>query len=174
VVVSGRPSTGKTTLAHAIAAAVGCPAISRDEIKEGMAHATPGFIPGPGDELTTRTLPAFLGVLELLLIAGVTTVAEAAFQDRLWRPGLEPLQELAEIRIVHCVLDPDVALERTLQRRRDNPVRGAHADPGPEQARIGHNPFARVSIAAPWIEVDTTNGYEPDLETIVAFINDRS
>jgi hypothetical protein len=28
-----------------------------------------------------RTLPAFFGVLELLLAAGVTTVAKAAFQD---------------------------------------------------------------------------------------------
>ncbi len=30
-------------------------------------HAQPGFVPGPGDELTTRTLPAFSGVVELLL-----------------------------------------------------------------------------------------------------------
>ena len=39
VVVSGPPGSGKTTLAHKIAAAVGCPAICRDEIKEGMVHA---------------------------------------------------------------------------------------------------------------------------------------
>jgi hypothetical protein len=136
-----------------------------------MVHATPGFEPGPGDELTNRTLPTFFDVLELLLKAGVTTVAEAAFRDRLWRPALEPLQRLATIRLVHCVLDPDVALERSLRRRRDDPVRRAHADPGPEQRELGHKPFERVSIDAPSIEVDTTNGYEPDLETIVGFVN---
>ena len=38
VVVSGPPGSGKTTLAHAIASAVGCPAICRDEIKEGMVR----------------------------------------------------------------------------------------------------------------------------------------
>ena len=75
--------SGKTTLAHNIAHAMGCPAVCRDEIKEGMVHATPGFVPGPGDELTMRTLPVFFGVLEVLLRASVTTVAEAAFQDRL-------------------------------------------------------------------------------------------
>jgi predicted kinase len=68
------------------------PAISRDEIKQGMAHATPGFT---GDELTRRTFPVFFAVLDLLLRSGVTTVAEAAFQDHLrrWprpRPGRRP------------------------------------------------------------------------------------
>jgi len=40
IVVSGPAGSGKTTLAHAIASAIGCPAICRDEIKEGMVHAT--------------------------------------------------------------------------------------------------------------------------------------
>jgi predicted kinase len=169
IVISGPPGTGKTTLAHAIASALGCPAICRDEIKEGMVHATPGFAPKPGDELTTRTLPTFFGVLKLLLKAGVTTVAEAAFQDRVWRPGLEPLQDLARIRIVHCAADPKLARERTLRRKKQNPVRQAHPDP--DQAEVGHNQFDRVSIEAPFIEVDTTDGYEPELDTIVAFVS---
>jgi predicted kinase len=90
IVISGPPGSGKTTLAHKIAAAVGCPAICRDEIKEGMAYVTPDFVAGPGDELTLRTLPVFFAVVELLLRSGVTTVAEAAFQDRVWRPGYRP------------------------------------------------------------------------------------
>jgi predicted kinase len=80
IIVSGPMGSGKTTLAHALASAVGCPAICRDEIKEGMVHATLGsgasFVPGSGDELTARTLPVFFGVLEVLLRAGVTTVAD--------------------------------------------------------------------------------------------------
>jgi predicted kinase len=175
VVVSGPAGSGKTTLAHAIASAVGCPAICRDEIKEGMVHATwgpeaAGFTPRPGDELTARTLPVFFRVLELLVRAGVTTVAEAAFQDHVWRPRLEPMQRLAQLRIVQCVVDPDLALRRIWQRVQDNPLRRAHADPGPERPS-GRPAFTRISMDAPSLEVDTSDGYRPGLGQIVAFVN---
>ena len=174
VVISGPIAAGKTTLARNIARSVGCPAICRDEIKEGMAYVVPGFVPATGDELTIRTLPVFFSVLELLLRAGVTTVADAAFQDRVWRAGLEPLGHLARLRVVHCVVAADVAFRRALQRSIDNPVRRVHVDPRPERdlAEFARkrDAFDRVSVPAPWIEVDTTDGYDPGIDDIVAFV----
>ena len=173
IVVSGPPGSGKTTLAHLLASAVGCPAICRDEIKEGMVQATPGFVPGTVDQLSARALPVFFGVVELLLRAGVTTVAEAAFQDRLWRPGLEGLLEVARIRVVQCTVAADIAIARSLLRAAQNSLRRAHADPRPQDAaerERQHRAFDRVSVDAPWIEVDTTDGYKPGLQQILAFI----
>ena len=165
IVVSGPAGSGKTTLAHALARRIGCPAVSRDEIKEGMVHtAGPEFVAVPGDPLTMRTLPAFFGVLRLLLEAGVTTVAEAAFQDHVWRPNLEPLLASAELRIVQCAVSPEVAVARRLRRTAAEPTRRAHAD--------GHQvpePFRRLALDAPSVWVDTTDGYTPALDEIAAF-----
>ena len=199
IVVSGPAGSGKTTLAHAIASAVGCPAVCRDEIKEGMVHATwghtSGFTARTGDELTVKTLPVFFAVLEVLLKAGVTTVAEAAFQDHVWRPRLEPLLGLARLRIVHCTVDAGLARQRVLRRAQDNPLRRTHADPprhtsadplprahgDPDPRSSGRPPglpghpggpaFVRIALDAPALEVDTTDGYRPALDQIVAFVN---
>jgi predicted kinase len=177
VVVSGPPGAGKTMLAHALAREIPCPAICRDEIKEGMAHTQPAeFQGGHGDPLTARTVPLFFDVLRLLLSGGVTVVAEAAFQDRLWRPGLEPLAELARFRIVQCHVDHAVSFERAVKRSADNKHhRKAHGDStlgtGAEDWARTFESFDRVSISAPSIDVDTTDGYAPGLAEIVAFVD---
>ena len=177
IVLSGPAGSGKTTLAHEIARAVGCPAICRDEIKEGMVHAAaPGFRPAAGDELTMRTLPVFFAVLEQLLLAGVTSVADAAFQDKVWRPWLTPLLPLARLRIVQCAADPDIAFGRIVRRRERNAVRSAHADPEAadrEEFLRKLRAFDRISLDVPELAVDTTAGYRPSLAEIVAFAQGR-
>ena len=99
----------------------------------------------------------------------------SSFQDRLWRPGLEPFRGIARFRIVHCVVDAEIAFRRSLRRGAENPVRAAHADPGPSSAEESirrHRAFDRVSVDASWIEVDTTDGYDPGLDQLVTFVND--
>lgn len=178
IVVSGPPGSGKTTLAHGLAALIGCPAICRDEIKEGMAHTVPGYEPGPDDSLPWRAFEVFFEVLELMARAGVTVVAEAAFQDPLWRRGLARLTPFANVRIVHCVVDGDTAYERRLARAAADPRRRAvhetpEQTPDRETAVRGHEAFVRLSLDAPWIGVDTTDGYRPGLAEVAAWVNER-
>src|SRR5215218_2684056 len=101
IVVTGRPGAGKSTLAHALARAVRCPLIARDEIKEGLVHAT-GELGEPGGEAQRRATDAFFAALTVLLDRAVSVVAEAAFQHHVWEPRLAPLRGSARVRLVLC------------------------------------------------------------------------
>ncbi|WP_331766120.1 AAA family ATPase [Embleya sp. NBC_00896] len=173
-VVSGGPGTGKTTLAHALAHELGCPAIIRDEIKQGLVMATPGYRSGGDDPLNLPTRDAFFGVLRTLLRAGVTVVAEAAFQDHVWRPNLEPLADLAQIRVVRCTTPAAVAHDRIVQRVRQNVHRTAHADHDLLEAiAAGEHSlesFVPISLHVPTLTVDTRDGYLPSIHDIASFI----
>ncbi len=170
VLVSGPAGSGKTTLAHLLAPMIGCPLVSRDEIKEGMVHANPGYRPSLGDALTLRTYDLFFTTIELLVGHGVSVLAEAAFQDRLWRPKLEPLLTTADVRIIRCEVASDVARDRQLRRLDQTTTRSAHAD----RDWIGRSgaaaDFVPLTLDVPTLRVDTSDGYQPDLATVAAFV----
>ncbi|WP_431876328.1 hypothetical protein [Amycolatopsis sacchari] len=113
--------------------------------------------------------------------AGKTTLAHATPRHaqsrprperRAERPGLEPLRELARLRVVHCTVDGAVAALR-IRRREQDELRAVHEAPDPldaAQQALLHDAFQRVAVDAPWLEVDTTDGYRPGLDEIAAFV----
>jgi len=180
VVVSGRPGSGKSTLARRLADALACPLVSRDEINEGIFRT---FCHDPElatkDQVAKLTFDAFFRVLALLVSFGVTFVAEAAFQDRLWRIGLEPLLPITDMKVIHCTVDPGLAHQRLLRRRLERqggcqsgraPAGTQAAEPRPQAVRS----FEPLSLPVPSLRVVTNDGYNPGLEGILAFITSRS
>ncbi|CAL9609684.1 hypothetical protein SUDANB176_05604 [Streptomyces sp. enrichment culture] len=93
-----------------------------------MAMAASGCQSAGADALDFLTLKTFFGVLRVLLRARATVVAEAAHQDRLWRPNSEPLANLAHIRVIRCTAPAAIARDRVAQRVAENPHRAAHDD----------------------------------------------
>lgn len=166
ILVTGPAGSGKTTLAHELASTIGCPALSRDEIKEGMVLSHPGFVASTSDPLTMRTYGVFFDAIALLLRAEVTLVAEAAFQHRLWSQGLAPLAELADRRIVRCSVSVETARARQQQRLLTQHTRAAHAD---SQHLVAAAPFDPIHLDDPTLDVDTSDGWRPGLEEIAAF-----
>lgn len=147
-------------MARAVAIALRCPLVSRDEINEGMRLTSPRHPDGGQDDLALRTFATFFDVIRLLLTSGVTLVAEAAFQDQRWRIGLEPLLPLASMKVIKCTVDPEVAIERVIRRRMQQ------GDPRPPTVR----PFQPLTLEVPSLNVATTDGYDPGLDSIVEFI----
>lgn len=171
IIVSGPAGSGKTTLAHRLATRVGVPALCRDELKEGMVRSTPDFVASTSDPLTMRTYVLFFATIRAWLDAGVSLVAEAAFQDRLWRQGLEPLEGLADLRIIRCHVAAETAVARATERLTNQPTRSAHAD----AEHLARSPgFTPITMDAPTLDVDTSNAYEPALDAIAAFATRRA
>jgi predicted kinase len=179
IVVAGRPGSGKTTLAHAVARAIRCPMISRDEIKEGLVNTT-GEVGQPGDAVERHASDAFFDTLTLLLQRRITVVAEAAFQHKVWAPRLEPLLAIARVRIVLCEIDPQLARSRHVERGLADPARERfHHDRGVRIARTGEDwrslpvtSYDPPRLDVPTLTVDTSAGYRPPFEAIVAFATD--
>lgn len=156
ILVTGRPGAGKSTLAPALAAAVRCPLVSRDAIKEGMMLAA--------DEPDARVVnDAFFDAIALLLGRGVSLVAEAAFQHVLWSLHFEALATPARVRMI--VLDVDAAVARARRAAR------AASDPSRERFHpaVAHDAYESPRLPAPTLTVDARDGYRPAFEAIVAF-----
>jgi predicted kinase len=170
IVVTGRPGAGKTTLAHALARALRCPAVSRDEIKEGLVCTT-GDAGEAGGNLQRRATDVFFDALALLLGRGVTVVAEAAFQHKVWVPRLEPLRAVARVRVVLCEVGPELARARRDARILGDPerVRFHPEMTGRDRATESTESYDPPRLDVPTLRVDTSDGYRPAFEAIIEF-----
>ena len=124
--------------------------------------------------LNRHVYGTFFRAVALLLRHGITLVAEAAFQHKLWVPKLEPLQAVAQIRIVVCSIDPVLAHTRFIRRALADPERASYHGRGwiqPDSAEnaLRMRTYAPPQLAVPTLLVDTSDGYTPSLERIKAF-----
>ena len=111
IVVTGRPGAGKTTFAKALSQTIHFPLVSRDEIKEGFlqtVHLSHDSAASSEQNEMARQVNAacsgkFMFLVKKYLEAGVSLVAEAAFQPHVWEDYLiEEIGDLADITVIIC------------------------------------------------------------------------
>lgn len=107
----------------------------------------------------------------------MTLIAEAAFQHDRWAQKLESMRRLAQIRIVLCTVDAQLARARHIARGLADPGREHFHDDRPVlAAREGRElPVAEYDpphLDVPILNVDTTDGYKPGFESIISFVTE--
>jgi predicted kinase len=142
VLVGGWPASGTTTLARALAPALGLAYLSKDEVKESLMDAL-----GPPETVERSRA---LGAAAVHAVLRAARGCPGAVIDSTWYPYALPLVlalggPFVEIR---CQIDRDVARRRYEQRNRDarhlDDLRTEEELWGEEVPPLGVGPLVRV------------------------------
>jgi predicted kinase len=175
VIVRGKPGAGKTTLARRLAEpdALGLPLLSRDAIKAGLVETQGVETDAVRAQVVPLAFELFHTTIDLWLRVGVSLIAEEAFSRSRAEASLRALMQRAETRVIDCDTSGAEAARRYIERERTNPRKRPDVLSATiEQMAAGTYPwrvFDAFDLGVPAMRVDTTNGYTPDVDTIVAF-----
>jgi predicted kinase len=168
VVVGGAPATGKTTLARTLGTSLGLPVITKDDVKEALATPFPTGDRDWSRQLGAAAYGALFAVAELILSAGHGLVLESNFRAGISDAPLLALARLAPTVVIVCRV-PDPLRRRRFEERAAAGRHRVHIDSAVlDEWREDDIEFL-INIGTPRLVVDTTEGYAPDLERIVAF-----
>ncbi|GAA3343127.1 hypothetical protein GCM10017714_34480 [Curtobacterium pusillum] len=159
--ISGAPGSGKTTLATVLADALGWPRVDRDRLYAGLVDGADL----DRDQVVAHGVELFWTATAHLAAAGCSVVADATlYRGQSEADVRRVLDPAGDVRNVHC--RSDLAYGRFVARGH-----GAAID-----ARVARNaPLVTdpLDLGRPRLEVDTTDGYDPTVDRVVAWVRGR-
>ena len=173
IIITGRPASGKTTLAYIISKEIKCPVVSRDELKEGYINTTAIPHNQSNTLVDLYIYETFFQTIDLLISKRISIIIEAAFQHKLWQPKLLEFINKADVRIIICETNTELTKARFTNRFLKNPDREKfHGDKSNEIFASLIDVYEPVNIEASTLYVDTTDDYNPTIEQIIHFIKE--
>src|SRR5690348_16821852 len=173
IVITGAPATGKSTLAKMLSKQIHMPLLSRDQLKEGYLQTLKLSHSEASENTGKYIYDAFFEIVQLFVSKNISLIIEAAFQDKLWGPKLEPLLEKADIKIIVCKTKIELIQERFLKRAEANAGREKfHGDESmsKEHFYLLTSKYQSPDLNVPTLFVETGKSYNPSIERIIEFI----
>ena len=158
VVVTGMPSSGKTTIAEGLAGRLRLPLIAKDEIKESLYESLGGDVSASA-RLGASAYVLIFALARRMLTSGVALIVEANF----FRDQESDFAALPGHRLVqfHCQAPLGVLVERYASRSRH----AGHHDAEKIKelpARFESGAHDALNLRGEVIELDTTQPVDPD------------
>jgi predicted kinase len=175
ILVNGLPCTGKTTLARTLAARLGLPLFTKDQVKELLFETLGWSDRAWSKQLGVASTAVLFSVVEAELAVGRSLVAESNFHPELDALRVRALQERHTFGIVQilCFADGPTLWERYQRRAAGQERHPGHLDHilveelRPQLLRGRVEP---LPVGGALREVDTTDLAAVDVEGLVAWL----
>jgi predicted kinase len=168
VIVGGAPATGKTTLALVLGTSLGVPVLTKDHIKEALAEPFPTGDRDWSRKLGLAAYSVLFAVAERILATEHGLVLETNFRAGISDAPLRALARRAPTVVIVCRV-PDPLRRARFEERAAQGRHRVHIDSAVLDEWNKDDSEFLIDIGAPRLIVDTTDGYAPDLERVVAF-----